>query len=117
MCLIDVLAVVIIVSSWLHARVLNEASVVGELELTALSRSETAFRSVVNIDWVLLCEEGCGDASIGLRHAVFVYHATHVTSVAWHLLSAHVVRRTGNPIDRMFGVVAEDVSVDLGVRW
>ena len=66
---------------------------------------------------MLLREEGGRDASIGLRHAVFVYHATHMASVAWHLLSAHVVRGARHPIDRIFRVVAEDVPVDLGVRW
>ena len=79
-----------------------------------MSGAETAFRSVINLDWVPLSEKRGCNACVGLRHGVFIDHSAHMAGVAWHLLTTHMVSGAGNPILREFAVVAIDVFVHLG---
>jgi len=65
---------------------------------------------------VLLGEKCRGDLSVGLRHGVPVDHATHVTSVAWHLLSTNHMSRACHPVSRPFALRAINILIHFGTR-
>jgi hypothetical protein len=66
---------------------------------------------------VLLGEEIGRESGIGLRHAVFVDLASHVTGVAWHMLSADVVGGSTDPVGAELAPVSEDIFVHLARNW
>ena len=72
-------------------RLLTEATIVGRAILVTLCRCETALGRAVHFDGVSLAEKSCSDSGVRLGHGVSVHHASHVSSVPWHLLSTHLM--------------------------
>ena len=79
-----------------------------------MSRTETAFRRVVYLNWVLLGEKCGSNSGIGLRHGVFIDHTAHVACVARDLLATHLMSGTRNPVLRVLAQVTINVFVHLG---
>ncbi len=61
-------------------------------------------------------KSGC-DSSVGLRHGVAIDHSSDVTGIARHLLTAHMMSWTRDPVLRVFARVTKYVFVHLRACW
>lgn len=93
---------------------LTETSIVGKTVFVSLSGRETALGSMVDIYGMSFSKESGSDSGIGLGHRVAIDHSTDVARVAGHLLTAHMVGWTCDPVLRIFAGITKNVFVHLG---
>jgi len=96
---------------------LTPSAEVLRVEVGSLSRGETAFGVSSRAYGVLARVQVSCDLCEALRHEAFVDKATDLSRIVGHVLLAHLMGRTTNPVHRVLAMVTVDVAVDVLGRW